>query len=87
MQSAGTSVIMDENDENPAVCEKHGLSELETKLMESVAAGVPQDGTPAYFEYSTSDKFFGLCIFTYTFEAGLPSITPSCLTRSLVRNL
>lgn len=53
---------MDQSDENTAVCEKHGLSEVETKLVESVAAGVPQDGTPAYFEYSTS-KNLSACVF------------------------
>ena len=48
---------MNQNDESTAVSESHGLSEVETKLMEAVAAGVPPDKTPAYFEYSASATY------------------------------
>lgn len=55
-ENAATSVSTGQNDENTVVSENDGLSELELSLMESVKAGVPEVGTPAYFEYFTSER-------------------------------
>ena len=49
------TVSMDQIHENTAVSEGFALSrpELEDRIRAAVAAGVPQEGTPEYFEYFT----------------------------------
>lgn len=50
-------------DQTPAIFESSGLSkaQIEAKLMAAVQAGVPQAGTPAYYEYSTPHLELSRC--------------------------
>ncbi|CAD6591752.1 MAG: hypothetical protein ASARMPREDX12_005402 [Alectoria sarmentosa] len=53
--TANSTNNMDQTHENTANFENGGLpkAQLEAKLLAAVTAGVPQDGTPAYFDWAS----------------------------------